>query len=80
MGRCHRRHPGAYPHHAGSSSYTTTAGDVLPQQVRLLFAGRVFTPISVSADLLLLKLQEVEWFVLVGIEVASYGGLQKIVG
>jgi hypothetical protein len=26
------------------------------------------------------KLQKVEWFVLVGIEAASYGGLQKIVG
>jgi hypothetical protein len=74
MGRYHHRHPGAHPHHAATSSHTTATGNVLPQQVR---SPGVFPRLGLTY---FVKLQKVEWFVLVGIEVASYGGLQKIVG
>jgi hypothetical protein len=75
VGQYHRRDSGADPDHAASSSHPATARNVLPQQVR--YAEPVFHDWYLTY---FVKQQKAERRVLVGVEVASHGGLQKIVG
>lgn len=74
MGRYHHRDSRADPDHAASSSHAATAGNVLPQQVRI---PNQYPRLAFD---ILCEQQKVERRFFVGVAVASHSGHQKIVG